>query len=122
MSVTTVVESDSTVIQPTLEATSCRFVLPAIFTVTQAVNFKQAFQDVCQKHPELSRAVLDFRNTSFMDSSGIGALVAAKKLAQKQRIELVLQNLSEQVLMVLSLADLDKLLKSLRKRLLPVVK
>ncbi|MBD1910653.1 sugar transferase [Leptolyngbya sp. FACHB-16] len=109
MSVITVVESDSTVIQPTLEATSCRFVIPAIFTVAQAVNFKQGFQEICQKHPELSRAVLDFRNTKFMDSSGIGALVAAKKLAQKQRIELVLQNLSEQVLMVLSLADLDKL-------------
>jgi len=104
-----VVESDSTVIQPTLEAASCRFLIPAIFTVTQAVNFKQVFQDTCQKHPELSRAVLDFRHTSFMDSSGIGALVSAKKLAQKQRIELVLQNISEQVLMVLSLADLDKL-------------
>lgn len=64
---------------------------------------------MCQKHPELSRAVLDFRHTSFMDSSGIGALVSAKKLSQKQRIELVLQNISEQVLMVLSLADLDKL-------------
>jgi len=104
-----VVESDSTVIQPTHEATSCRFMIPAIFTVTQAVNFKQLFQETCQNHPDLSRTVLDFRHTNFMDSSGIGALVSAKKLAQKRRIELVLQNISEQVLMVLSLADLDKL-------------
>ncbi|MGG6294855.1 sugar transferase [Leptolyngbya sp. AN02str] len=83
--------------------------LPPTFTVNQAVDFKRNFQEICQNNPDLTRAILDFSQTIFMDSSGLGALVSAKKLAQKQRIELVLRNVSEQVMMVLALADLNKL-------------
>jgi len=109
MSVKAVVESENLAIQPESEVKTCRFVLPVIFTVTEAVSFKQSFQELCQTHTSLTRAILDFRHTAFMDSSGIGALVSAKKFSQKQRIELVLQNVSDQVSMVLSLADLDRL-------------
>lgn len=104
-----VANSDNPTIRPIVEAASCRFVMPAVFTVSEAVSFKQSFQEICQTNPNLTRAVLNFHNTSFMDSSGLGALVSANKFARKHNIELTLQNVSEQVLMVLKLADLHHL-------------
>ena len=82
--------------------------MPSVFTVKKALEFKQSIQQVSQNNPDLSHIMLDFSETKFMDSSGIGALVASRKLAQKQGFELVLQNVSPQVLTALSLADLDK--------------
>jgi len=104
-----VADSDNTSIRPTIEATSCRFVMPAVFTVEQAVTFKQSFQEVCQTNPNLTEVILNFHITYFMDSSGLGALVSANKLARQRNIKLILQNISEQVLMVLTLADLHHL-------------
>jgi anti-anti-sigma factor len=86
----------------------CKIIIPEVFTVKKAVEFKQSFQQACKNNPDLSRTELDFSQTRFMDSSGIGALVAARKLALKEGFELVLQNVSQQVLTVLALADLDK--------------
>lgn len=82
--------------------------MPSVFTVKKALEFKQSIQQVSQNNPDLSHVMLDFSETKFMDSSGIGALVASRKLAQKQGFELILQNVSPQVLNALSLADLDK--------------
>jgi anti-anti-sigma factor len=87
---------------------TCTVTLPPTFTVNQAVEFKQDFQEVCQNNPGLTRSIIDMSQTTFMDSSGIGALVSCRKLAQKQGFELILQNVSPQVMAVLSLADLDK--------------
>jgi anti-anti-sigma factor len=103
-----VVESNGNECQVSVLDHTCRISIPAVFTVKKAVEFKQCFQQTCQANPDLSRTELDFSQTKFMDSSGIGALVAARKMAIKQGVELVLQNVSQQVLTVLSLADLDK--------------
>jgi len=85
------------------------FLLPPAFTVLQAVSFKQAFQQACQDNADLQSAVFDFSQTTFMDSSGIGALVGCWKLAQKQGIRLVLRHVSPQILSILALADLERL-------------
>jgi anti-anti-sigma factor len=84
-------------------------VMPAMFTVNQAVSFKQAFQSVCQDIPSLTQAKLDFRQTTFIDSSGIGALISALRTAQQQGVQLKLFNVSSQVMMALSMTDLDKI-------------
>ncbi|NJP09975.1 MAG: STAS domain-containing protein [Leptolyngbyaceae cyanobacterium RU_5_1] len=86
----------------------CWISIPPTFTVKKAVEFKQSFQEACQNNPDLTRVALDFSQTKFMDSSGVGALVASRKLAQKQGLELVLHNVPRQVMTVLTLADLDK--------------
>lgn len=83
--------------------------MPIAFTVVQAVNFKQNFQQTCQSNPDLTTAVLDFSQTTFMDSSGIGALVGCWKVAQQAGARLILRHVSPQVMNILSLADLDKL-------------
>lgn len=102
------VESNGSDYQVTILERSCRISIPSVFTVKKALEFKQSFQQVCQNNPDLTQVALDFCETKFMDSSGIGALVASRKLAQKQGFELILQNVSQQVLTALSLADLDK--------------
>jgi anti-anti-sigma factor len=115
-----VVESNNLVSQTTIQSRTCQIQLPQTFTINQAIGFKQTFQDLCQQNPDLNRAELDFSDTIFMDSSGLGALVSVKKMAQKQRIELVLRNVSEQVMMVLALADLNKLFTIEQGRAVPV--
>jgi anti-anti-sigma factor len=105
----TVVESNDNTCQVTIADHICRIHLPPAFTVVQAVPFKQQFQQVCQDNPELKQVILDFGQTKFMDSSGMGALVASRKLTQKQQLDLVLQNVPPQVMTALSLAALDKM-------------
>ncbi|MDX2232175.1 MAG: sugar transferase [Leptolyngbyaceae cyanobacterium bins.349] len=102
------VESNGSDYQVTILEKTCRISIPSVFTVKKALEFKQSFQQACQDNPDLTQVALDFSETKFMDSSGIGALVATRKLAQKQGFELILQNVSQQVLTALSLADLDK--------------
>ncbi|MBF2029353.1 MAG: sugar transferase [Oscillatoriales cyanobacterium C42_A2020_001] len=102
------VESNGNDCQVTILEKTCRISIPPVFTVKKALEFKQSFQQACQNNPDLTHVSLDFSETKFMDSSGIGALVASRKLAQKQGFELVLQNVSQQVLSALALADLDK--------------
>ncbi|MEX0270868.1 sugar transferase [Leptolyngbyaceae cyanobacterium UHCC 1019] len=102
------VESNGNPSQVTILDHACSIQIPPVFTVKKAVEFKQSFQDVCQNNPDLMRIALDFSETKFMDSSGIGALVASRKMAQKTGFNLVLQNVPPQVMSALALADLDK--------------
>jgi anti-anti-sigma factor len=60
-----------------------------------ADRFRQAIQRLLMGPP--GRLVLDLRQTSFIDSSGLGALVATRRLADEQHIELVLWGLRPQV-------------------------
>jgi len=84
-------------------------IVPPAFTVVQAVNFKQNFQQACQENPNMTDAILDFGQTKFMDSSGIGALVGCWKIAQKHKIKLVLRDVSAQVKTILALASLESM-------------
>ena len=102
------VESNGNDCQVIILEKTCQICIPPVFTVKKALEFKQSFHQVCQNNPDLTRVSLDFSATKFMDSSGIGALVASRKMAQKEGFELVLQNVPTQVMTVLSLADLDK--------------
>lgn len=102
------VEANGENCQVTILDQICQISIPSVFTVKKAVEFKHNFQQACQQNPDLKRINLDLSLTRFMDSSGIGALVAGRKMAQKHGIELVLQNVSQQVITVLALADLDK--------------
>lgn len=101
--------SEERVGSATVSNHTCLIPLPANFTVVEAVGFKQSFQEICQSNPGLKVAAIDFSQTTFMDSSGIGALVGCWKVANAHSIRLVLQNVSPQILSILSLADLDKL-------------
>ncbi|MBD2181122.1 exopolysaccharide biosynthesis polyprenyl glycosylphosphotransferase [Planktothrix sp. FACHB-1355] len=81
---------------------------PPRLSVLEAVAFKQNFQQLCQGSPLPSQIIIDFSQTTFMDSSGLGALVSNLKTAQQQGIQLVLRNVRPQVMAVLSLTGLNQ--------------
>ena len=65
-------------------------------------------QSVAQGRP---RIVVDLSETTFMDSSGLGALVAGLKSARQGGGTLRIARLSPQVEMVLTLTNLNRVLK-----------
>jgi anti-anti-sigma factor len=78
------------------------------FTVIEAVAFKQSCQEAFTQHPNLEEVVLNFADTTFIDSSGLGALVICHKLCESKGAKLRLVNVPSQVMMALSLTELDK--------------
>ena len=78
------------------------------FTVVEAVAFRRSCQEAFLRHPGLEEIVLDFSATTFIDSSGIGALVICHKLCESKGAKLRLINVPSQVMMALSLTELDK--------------
>lgn len=85
--------------------------VPPRLTVLEAIAFKQSFQELLQGNALPRKIILDFSQTTFMDSSGLGALVTNFKSAQQQGIELILWDVRPQVMAVLSLTGLDQVLK-----------
>lgn len=83
--------------------------LPPLLTVVEAVAFKDKFQELIQTESLPAKIVLDFQQTAFIDSSGLGALVICLKATQAQKRSLVLQNLRPEVQSTLALASLDRL-------------
>ena len=78
------------------------------FTVAEAESFRNTCQQAFERHPGLEDVVLDFAETRFIDSSGIGSLVICHKLCESQGAKLRLINVPDQVMMALSLTELDK--------------
>jgi anti-sigma B factor antagonist len=58
------------------------------------------------------RIVVDLSNTSFMDSSGLGALIGCLKSARQADGDLRIAAPNEQLRMVLKLSNVDRVLRS----------
>jgi anti-sigma B factor antagonist len=58
--------------------------------------------------------LIDFCQVMFMDSSGLGTLVSALKLVQKEGGRLALCSLSGQALMLFEMAGMEKLFETYR--------
>ncbi|HIK29042.1 MAG: exopolysaccharide biosynthesis polyprenyl glycosylphosphotransferase [Oscillatoriaceae bacterium SKW80] len=84
--------------------------LPPRLSVLEAVAFKQTCQQLYQENPAPNQIILDFSQTTFIDSSGVGALVNNVKTAQQQGVKLILRGVQPQVMAVLSLTGLDQVL------------
>ena len=85
--------------------------LPARLTVLEAVTFKTNFQNLIQTEPIPNQVIVDFQNTNFIDSSGVGALVNNYKAAKAKEIELIVQNVNPTIGGVLAMTGLDQLLQ-----------
>lgn len=88
---------------------ACSIQLPATFTVVEAVTFQKFCQDLFHQQSETQKLVLDFSQTTFIDSSGIGSLVICRRLCKQRNVELLLQHVGPQVMLVLTMTDLDKI-------------
>lgn len=52
--------------------------------------------------------LVDFSNVTFMDSSGLGALVKALKILKTAEVELFLCSINEQIKMLFELTSMDE--------------
>ncbi len=60
------------------------------------------------QHPSV---IVDMKNVNYMDSSGIGALVAGQKKMKAHNGKFALMNIHDDVLNILRLATLDRFFK-----------
>jgi anti-sigma B factor antagonist len=70
-------------------------------------ELKQAIFDMVENSATQS-IVIDMKETSYLDSSGIGALVAGQKKIKLKGGKFALLNIKDEVLNVLKLATLDQ--------------
>jgi anti-anti-sigma factor len=80
--------------------------LPERLTVLEAVVFKQTVSKLLQQNISHQCIILDFSKTRFIDSSGIGALIANFKSAQEKNVELILESVQPPVMATLSMTGL----------------
>lgn len=74
-----------------------------------APRLKTAIEDVVDGGG--THVVVDLSSVSFMDSSGLGALIAALKKARQAHGDLRIAGVNEQVATVLQLTNLDRVLR-----------
>ena len=77
--------------------------------MTAAPEFRRYLEAIFEEGA--ARVVVDLTGTSFIDSSGLGALIGGLKQARSRGGDLRIAAPSEQVRMVLGLTNLDRVLK-----------
>lgn len=84
--------------------------LPERLTVLEALEFKQTVGLLLQQKVPHQQIILDFSKTKFIDSSGIGAIVANFKSAQNHNVDLVLESVQPPVMATFSMTGLVDIL------------
>lgn len=84
--------------------------LPHRLSAVEAVAFSQTVTQVLSTAKPPQTVILDCRQTTFIDSSGVGSLVLSLKTTQQQGIELVLQEVGPQFMAVLEMTDLRSMM------------
>ncbi|NEP01855.1 MAG: STAS domain-containing protein [Symploca sp. SIO2E9] len=84
--------------------------IPVRLSVLEAVALKTKCQQLLQKTSLSAKIIFDFGETTFIDSSGVGALVSNHKLAREKGVEILLSRVTPQVMAVLAMTSLDKIL------------
>lgn len=83
--------------------------LPKRLTLIEAIPFKEScFQLIKETQPNQT-IILDFSQTLFIDSSGIGALVNIQIFARAYQQQLILQQVSSIIMAVLEMAGLTEI-------------
>jgi anti-anti-sigma factor len=83
--------------------------LPVHLTLVTSIVFKESCIQLLERNVLSKTIILDFRQNTFIDGSGIGTLVTLYKAARSQGIDLILRNVTPQAMMVLELSQLDKI-------------
>ncbi|HBE18090.1 MAG TPA: anti-anti-sigma factor [Cyanobacteria bacterium UBA11149] len=84
--------------------------LPKNLSVIEAVKLKETFHQLLEASLVPSQIILDFSQTDFIDSSGIGALVSNYKQAKLKEVDLLLQGITPPVMAVLQMTGLHNIL------------
>ncbi|ACK65886.1 anti-sigma-factor antagonist [Rippkaea orientalis PCC 8801] len=74
---------------------------------TQGINFRKEINHLINNNATI--IIVDFQNVTFMDSSGLGALVLSLKMAKSHGTKLFLCSINDQIRMLLELTSMDKI-------------
>lgn len=86
---------------------SVRVVQPSgILDGTQAGKFRQEISELVQAQTEV--IIVDFKDVTFMDSSGLGALVLSLKAVRSAGAKMFLCSINEQIKMLFELTSVDQ--------------
>ncbi|MCP2729195.1 STAS domain-containing protein [Limnofasciculus baicalensis] len=73
---------------------------------TKAAQFRQEISDLVASNVDL--VLIDFKNVTFMDSSGLGSLVLALKTVRAAGGKLFVCSVNEQIRMLFELTSMDR--------------
>ena len=85
-----------------------------IFDGIRAVEFCHEINESLGHHVKL--IVIDFRNVTLMDSSGLGALVSSLKAVKAAGVKLFLCSINEQISMLFELTNMDQVFEVFSSR------
>jgi anti-anti-sigma factor len=87
---------------------SIKIVQPSgILDGTQATLFRQEISKYIQENSEI--IIIDFKDVTFMDSSGLGALVLSLKTVRSAGAKLFLCSINDQIKMLFDLTHMDRI-------------
>ena len=75
------------------------------FNATNSQNFQQSIKEVIDER--ISIVLIDCHHVTFMDSSGLGALILTFKALQESGLKMVICSINEQVRMLFELTGMD---------------
>jgi anti-sigma F factor antagonist len=85
--------------------------LSGILDAAQSQEFRTKIDEILQKESSTKIVLLDFKEVTFMDSSGLGALVLAFKSLKSVDRKLVICSINEQIRILFELTGMDKIFK-----------
>ncbi|WP_013323554.1 STAS domain-containing protein [Gloeothece verrucosa] len=85
-----------------------------ILDATQAPDFRQEISQLVKEKIDI--IVIDFRDVTFMDSSGLGALVLSLRTAHSAGSKLFLCSINEQIQMLFKLTSMDRVFEIFSSR------
>ncbi len=92
-----------------------KFVQPSgILDGTKASQFRQEISDLVQDNGKI--IIIDFKNVTFMDSSGLGALVLSLKTVRAAGAQLFLCSINDQIKMLFELTSMDRVFEVFSSR------
>ena len=77
-----------------------------ILDSTKANQFRQEISEHIQNNAEI--IIIDFQDVSFMDSSGLGALVISLKTIRSAGAQLFICSINDQIRMLFELTSMDR--------------
>jgi anti-anti-sigma factor len=87
----------------------CIFTLPPTFSLVEAIEFEQRIEACFAAKLKFATLVLDFSQTWFIDSTGLGSLVICHRTCKQHGVAMVLSNVPEQVQMLIKLTGTESL-------------
>ncbi len=92
--------------------------LPKRLTLIESISLKESCSESIKQNKAAQKVILDFKDTQFIDSNGIGALIKILVVARAYQQELIFQRVQPSVIAVLEMASLTEVFQIQSTKLL----